>query len=146
MLKKGHTILCIIVGFQSIGRKDFFHARWLEIEEKTCGLSCSVIKHELDENMQISQVKKQNGKSEKLLASTRPLSALNQHIYKLHLCSQLPPNLVSFPNQLALQAENLSSLNLCLLLALFGGAPLVATTLTIEAWWNLDLLFMIKSA
>ena len=98
-----------------------FYARWLEIEEKTCGLSCSVIKHELDENMQISQVKKQNGKSEKLLASTRPLSAFNQHIYKLHLCSQLPPNLVSFPNPLAPEAENLSSPNLCLLLALFGG-------------------------
>ena len=68
--------------------EDFFHTIWLEIEEKTSkssvgplsalnrkhpkcidfatcfGLYCSVIKHELDENMHISQVKKQKGKSE----------------------------------------------------------------------------------
>ena len=64
-------------------------------------------------NMQISQVKTQKVKVEekKLLASTRPPIALNQHFYKLHFCPQLPHNLVSFPNPLALEAENLSSGN-----------------------------------
>ena len=110
---------------QPRGRKDFFHARWLEIEKKTSkssvgplsalnrrqpkcidfatcfGLSRFVIKHELDEKMQISQVKTQKVKvKKKVSASTRPPIALNQRIYKLHLCPQLPPNLVSFTNPL----------------------------------------------
>ena len=39
LLKKGQTIFFIIVGFQPRGRKDFFDARWLEIDKKTSNSS-----------------------------------------------------------------------------------------------------------
>ena len=84
-------------------------------------LTRSVTKHQLNENMQITKVKTLKSKSENYWLQLVPLPAILR-----------PPPLSPTATQPWSSPCSV-------------WRPFVVTTLTIGAWWNSDLLFIIKS-